>query len=386
MQDIPIHLNLVALIIIIGVFLGFFISYFIINKSFRYNTSNLFMGVFILVVSLVMLEGWLNYTGYIFKVLWATNFAEPFNFIIAPLIYLFGISQFKGFKKEKQWPHFIPFAFWIGYCVFFFIQSDVFKYNANIDVMQLDVPFLNNVQKISDDPLHIRTYTNIFTGISFVIYTVFIVRLLLLKAKLLGNTIFNTKNKTLISLRNSLTHFLIIIIIFIIVKLIFKNDVGDYFIFLYLSYMIFMTAIQIMNSSGYYNQVSSFLEVPTLKYQKSSLDKATKEIILKGIEQQMKVEKYFKTSTASLSGLAKSISESSHHVSQVINEKLNQSFFEMLASYRVEEAKAILKTELGKKLTIEEIAEQVGYNSKSAFNTAFKKFALQTPSEYRNMN
>jgi len=145
-----------------------------------------------------------------------------------------------------------------------------------------------------------------------------------------------------------------------------------------------MTAIQIMNSSGYYNQVSSFLEVPTLKYQKSSLDEATKEIILKGIEQQMKVEKYFKSSTASLSGLAKSINESSHHVSQVINEKLNQSFFEMLASYRVEEAKAILKTELGKKLTIEEIAEQVGYNSKSAFNTAFKKITSQTPSEFRD--
>ena len=124
--------------------------------------------------------------------------------------------------------------------------------------------------------------------------------------------------------------------------------------------------------------------MPTLKYQKSSLDEATKEIILKGIEQQMKVEKYFKSSTASLSGLAKSINESSHHVSQVINEKLNQSFFEMLASYRVEEAKAILKTELGKKLTIEEIAEQVGYNSKSAFNTAFKKITSQTPSEFRD--
>ena len=384
MQNIPIHLNLIALIIILGVFLGFFISYFIIKKSFKHNTSNLFMGVFILVLSLVMLEGWLNYTGYIFKVLWASNFAEPFNFIIAPLIYLFVISQFKGFKKERQWLHFIPFLFWLCYCTFFFIQSDVFKYNANIDVMQLDVPFLNDDVKRSDDPLHIRTYVNIMTGISFVFYTSFIVRLLLIKSRSLGQTIFNTTNKTLISLRNSLAHFLIIVIIFIIVKLIFKNDVGDYFIFLYLSYMIFMTAIQIMNSSDYYKQVSSFLEVPTLKYKKSSLDKVTKEIILDGIEQQMKVEKYFKSSTASLSGLAKALNESSHHVSQVINEKLNQSFFEMLASYRVEEAKLILKTDLGKKLTIEEIAERVGYNSKSAFNTAFKKITSQTPSEFRD--
>ncbi len=385
MQDIPIHLNFIATIIFLGVFTGLFISYFIIKKSFRHNTSNLFMGVFILVLSLVMLEGWLNYTGYIFKVLWATNFAEPFNFIIAPLIYLFGISQFKGFKKAKQWPHFIPFVFWLGYCIFFFIQTDIFKYNSNIGVMQLDVPFLNDDVKRSDDPLHIRTYVNIMTGISFVIYTSFIVRLLLNKSRSLGQTIFNTTNKTLTSLRNSLAHFLIIVIIFIIVKLIFINDVGDYFIFLYLSYMIFMTAIQIMNSSDYYKQVSSFLEVPTLKYKKSSLDKVTKEIILAGIEQQMKVEKYFKRSTASLSGLAKAINESSHHVSQVINEKLNQSFFEMLASYRVDEAKAILKTELGKKLTIEEIAEQVGYNSKSAFNTAFKKITSQTPSEFRDL-
>ncbi|RLD28346.1 MAG: hypothetical protein DRI75_06885, partial [Bacteroidetes bacterium] len=126
MQDIPITLNIIALIIILGVFLGFFISLFIIKKSFRHNTSNLFMGVFILILSLVMFEGWLNYTGYIFKVLWVSNFAEPFNFIIAPLIYLFVISQFKGFKKEKQWPHFIPFVLWLGYCMFFFIQSDVF--------------------------------------------------------------------------------------------------------------------------------------------------------------------------------------------------------------------------------------------------------------------
>lgn len=61
------------------------------------------------------------------------------------------------------------------------------------------------------------------------------------------------------------------------------------------------------------------------------------------------------------------------------------TFFELLASYRVEEAKIILKTDLGKKLTIEEVAERVGYNSKSAFNTAFKKFNSQTPSAFRDL-
>ena len=148
--------------------------------------------------------------------------------------------------------------------------------------------------------------------------------------------------------------------------------------------MVFTTVAQIMNTSDYYNQVSTFLEVPSFKYKKSSLDEAEKNVILNNIVSQMENEKYFVKSTASLSGLAKSINESQHHVSQVINENLGQSFFELMATYRVREAQQILKTKLGKKLTIEEVAEQVGYNSKSAFNTAFKKITSQTPSTFRD--
>ena len=45
-----------------------------------------------------------------------------------------------------------------------------------------------------------------------------------------------------------------------------------------------------------------------------------------------------------------------------------------------------VKKELGSLLipTIEKVAEQVGYNSKSAFNTAFKKNTSETLSEFRD--
>ena len=55
----------------------------------------------------------------------------------------------------------------------------------------------------------------------------------------------------------------------------------------------------------------------------------------------------------------------------------------MLAFYRVEHAKKLIREDKNAKLTVEELAELVGYNSKSSFNNVFKKFTLITPSEYR---
>ena len=54
----------------------------------------------------------------------------------------------------------------------------------------------------------------------------------------------------------------------------------------------------------------------------------------------------------------------------------------MVAEYRVGEAKKLFKDQPN--IKVEEIAEQVGYNSKSSFNTVFKKLTGSTPSEFRS--
>jgi AraC-like DNA-binding protein len=54
----------------------------------------------------------------------------------------------------------------------------------------------------------------------------------------------------------------------------------------------------------------------------------------------------------------------------------------MIAGYRIEEAKKLVLSE-NHDITIEELAEKVGYNSKSAFNKAFKKHTGQTPSQFK---
>ena len=167
MQEVPVQLNVISLILFLGIFLGFFLSCFFIRKSWKQSLPNLILGFFILAMTLTMLEGWLNYTRLIFKFLSITNFAESLNFIIAPLLYLFVVSQFKKIKPATYWLHFTPFIIWTFYCVFFFIQPDAVKYNSNIEVMQLDIPYIHITQLISDSPLGIRQYVNVLTGASF---------------------------------------------------------------------------------------------------------------------------------------------------------------------------------------------------------------------------
>ena len=147
--------------------------------------------------------------------------------------------------------------------------------------------------------------------------------------------------------------------------------------------MIYWTSYLILDRSDFFNKPRSFLPFPVIKYLKSSLSDETKEIIIGKITREMKERKYFVNNLASLAGLSKQINESPHHVSQVINEKLNKNFFELLAIYRVEYAKELMMKDKEGKLTVEELTELVGYNSKSSFNTAFKKYTQKTPSEFR---
>jgi len=70
-------------------------------------------------------------------------------------------------------------------------------------------------------------------------------------------------------------------------------------------------------------------------------------------------------------------------LSQAINEGLGQNFFEFINTYRIEEAKRLLTDHADKKITVLEVLYQVGFNSKSSFNTVFKKQTGLTPSEFK---
>jgi AraC-like DNA-binding protein len=380
-----INIGVFDVIIFLGVFQGLFLSWFFIKRGQKDKKANLYQGLLLLFLSLNIFEEWLNNTGYIVKILAITNFSEPSNFTFGPLLYLYVVNILNPERKKKDWVHFILAIFWLFYMVFQFIQPNEAKYNSYIDTKHPDWGFLDVSYGISDDPIGIRRYINQLTAIQLIIYLSSVIIVISRKFRSLGHKLFKTDNESLILLRNTLIHFLLIFLIYIATKAYFgmRSDVGGYLIAAYISFMIYSTSYQVLNKSEFFNQPVSFLSFPLMKYQKSSLSEENKEMILSKIRKEMDDNKYFTNNLASLSGLAKQINETSHHVSQVINEKLNKNFFELLASYRVEHAKKLIEKDKDSKLTVEELADLVGYNSKSSFNNAFKSITSQTPSEYR---
>jgi AraC-like DNA-binding protein len=330
-----------------------------------------------------MFEELLNNTGYILRVLPISNFAEPFNFSFGPLVFLYVSSLLYPDAQRRKWPHFLLFAFWVLYMIPYFIQPEELKYNSYLDAKHPGWEFLEVNSRFDHDPLGIRGLINLFTGIHIFLYSVASLYLVAKKMKDLSERIWHLKDRRLKMARNVGFHFAIILMIFVFAKLYFGADLGDYLISTYLSFMIFLTSWSVVGNSTYFKQPHFFLQFPEVKYRKSSLTGQEKSAIHHKIVKQMEEHRYFTGKLASLSDLAQTIQESPHHVSQVINEVMEKGFFEMLAWYRVEEARKILSGDTGFRLTIEEVADRVGYNSKSSFNTVFKKHTGLTPSQFR---
>jgi len=380
-----IHVGIFDAFIFLGVFQGFLLSWFFVKSVQNTRKANLYQGLLLLALSLCIFEEWLNNTGYIVKVLALSNFSEPLNFALAPLFYLYIRSSLNPDERRKDWVHFILTLIWMFYMIFYFIQPEEFKYNSYVETKHPNWSYLPALPIISDDPLGIRAYCNQLTVIQFLTYMIAGILLLLKRFRSLNQSLFKTDNELLIILRNTTIHIFLMILFFLVTKFYFgmRSDIGGYMVASYVSFMIYATSYQVLNRSDFFNDQGSFLYFPISKYQKSSLSEEHKALILAKIKREMEGNKYFTNNLASLSGLSKQINESSHHVSQVINEKLNKNFFELLAVYRVEYAKKLIKEDQEIKLTVEELAEMVGYNSKSSFNIAFKKHTLITPSEYR---
>lgn len=101
------------------------------------------------------------------------------------------------------------------------------------------------------------------------------------------------------------------------------------------------------------------------------------------LNKYMANEEPFLDPSLTIYDLAKQIDMPTKELSLLINHDLNQHFFDFINGFRIRKAMEILKDLSKKEFTVLEILYEVGFNSKSSFNTAFKKYTQLTPTQYR---
>ncbi len=102
------------------------------------------------------------------------------------------------------------------------------------------------------------------------------------------------------------------------------------------------------------------------------------------LKQYMTAKEPFLDPSLTIQELSNQINIPVRDLSILINHHIDQHFFDFVNEYRIQKAMSILKNPLKRDLTVLEILYEVGFNSKSSFNTYFKKYTNLTPTAYRN--
>ena len=112
------------------------------------------------------------------------------------------------------------------------------------------------------------------------------------------------------------------------------------------------------------------------------LDGIDKKTLIAKFETFILQKKAFLQQTLTLEDVATQLGISKNILSAVINAHFEANFNTIVNSYRVEHAKYLL---INKRSTpILDIGYESGFNSKSSFYSAFKKFTRKTPIEFKN--
>lgn len=118
------------------------------------------------------------------------------------------------------------------------------------------------------------------------------------------------------------------------------------------------------------------------KYFYTKLSEKEADSILNRLDKLMAEEKPYLDSSQNLQSISQKLDVSKRYISQVINERLNKNFKEYINEYRINDAIVILN-ESEDDIRIFEVMYDVGFNSKSSFNQAFKRCTGMTPTDYR---
>ena len=121
----------------------------------------------------------------------------------------------------------------------------------------------------------------------------------------------------------------------------------------------------------------------TLPEKSESTEQEGLESLMEAIDEHMVTSETFIHHELTIVDLADSLKEHPKRISTAINTLRNQNFNTYVNRFRIKKAKELLQNEGKEHLSIEGIGNEVGFHSKSAFYSAFKKETGTTPTRFK---
>lgn len=344
-----------------AIFLGFLSVLF-----FRRRSIELFLALFILCLSLFGLKYQFYGSSY--------SLFSYQNMILLPISFLTLMGPFLYFHsksllderfhfRKKDFIHFIPGAvFFFAYLVLFFMPMDEKEWLFT-----------------SDFETWIGDIEQVLGIISMIIYMTFV------SVTLLNNNDgFQERKRKEISWIN---RFFLVTYAFITIWVLnqFSNAVffemrgatqTFFTLWVGLCLYIYWIGVEVFRNE----------KMLILKYSNGSngsFSDSRLDSFKENVERVMNNQKPFTDPNLTLKKLADHIDLKPKELSGLINTAYQKNFYAFVNEYRLDEVKKLLVDKSYDHLTIVAIAEQAGFNSKSTFNSLFKKEVGMTPKEYK---
>ncbi|MBB6330628.1 AraC-like DNA-binding protein [Chryseobacterium sediminis] len=374
--------NLLIIVTIISLFVSFFLAFFLITVKTKHKTSNSLFALFLIITAIDISEPLLSLITN-----GPSNFGMLRNtlaFLQIPTFYLYVLSVcYSDFKfKPKYLIHLLPFlAANIALIPRFYSVDIASKIDFIMDRQNMIEIQFNHIL------FHIQT---------FIYFTA--VFILLRKAKKLYLENYSGTNINSYHWLFQFTSVLAVVYLTALLKNIFKFSDYPYIsewikigILISQLFIVCWYLFKALNNPGLFRNIDSKLKLVSdivseeKKNEPEAVhEKAHNEEILK-LKHFMTEEKPFLNPSITIQDISDHIGIPTRELSVLINHQLGQHFYDFVNTYRIEYAMNILKDVTKTKVTILEILYEVGFNSKSSFNTAFKKHTGNTPTEYRKL-
>jgi AraC-like DNA-binding protein len=121
----------------------------------------------------------------------------------------------------------------------------------------------------------------------------------------------------------------------------------------------------------------------TNRYERSGLSDEEAVQLEASLRAVMERNAPWKNSELTLADLSAMLGSTPHKLSEVLNSRVGQTFYDFVNGYRVREVQRRIRTGDAERRKMLAIALDAGFASKSTFNVAFKRHTSETPSSFR---